>query len=231
MPNITEQTPRSDIKIQDIIFSCPRPYAEGMTLTAGEAQALNQTFAENIRNNTAALVKQRNELQEKADRGEDVNGSKVKTDEELKEEFEEYATTYQFGVRSARGVTVSANPVEREARRIAMEQIKNALKAKNISIKSVDDEKMEALVSQLAGQEAVLTEARRRVESIKDVSLDALDLGSVAAARSGPNSEPAKPAVEAAQAPKPAGPAPQGPTGPTAPPPPKPQAPPAQPKA
>jgi hypothetical protein len=177
MPQITDQTPRSDIKIQDIIFACPRPYAEGMTLTAGEAQALNQTFAENIRNNTATWVKERNELKDKVDAGEDVNGSKVKTDDELVEEFEQYARNYQFGVRSAgRGLESRLNPVEREARRIAMDQIKTALKAKNIKISSVDEEKMEALVQQLSAKEEVVAEARRRVESVKEISLDALDL-------------------------------------------------------
>lgn len=177
MPQITEQTPRSDIKIQDIVFSCPRPYSEGHALTAGEAQALNQTFAENIRNNTAALVKQRNELREKADSGEDVNGSKIKSDDELVAEFEKYAVDYQFGVRSARGLTEGRlNPVEREANRIATEQIKAALKAKNIKIASVDDEKFDALVAQLAQREDVIAEARRRVDSVKEISLDSLSL-------------------------------------------------------
>jgi hypothetical protein len=180
MPQITESTPRAEIKIQDIVFACPRPYAEGHVLTAGEATALNQTFAENIRNNTAALVKARNDLQERADKGEDINGSQIRSDEELIDEFEKYARQYEFGIRSVRGVSEGRlNPVEREARKIATQQIKDALRERNITLKSVSDEKMEELVNKLATSEKVVALARKRVEETKSISLEELNLSAL----------------------------------------------------
>ncbi len=45
------------ITIQGANFNAPQPYDEGHVLTVNEASALNQVFAENLRNNFAARIK------------------------------------------------------------------------------------------------------------------------------------------------------------------------------
>lgn len=101
-----------EITIAGHKFSIPQPYAEGHVLTAGEASALNQTFAENVRNNMAKKVK---ELGDTTDAHEAV---------------EKYAEEYQFGVRNAAGPRVARDPVRAEAISLAKAKIREALKAK-----------------------------------------------------------------------------------------------------
>ena len=79
------------ITIQGINFDAPSPYTSGHVLTANESDVLNQTFAENLRNNFASAVKDA-----KADHGDKLPANVV---EELLNQFESYASTYQFGVR------------------------------------------------------------------------------------------------------------------------------------
>lgn len=79
------------ITIQGYEFDAPSPYAEGHVMLANEASALNQTFAENLRNNFAKTVATAKE----------ANGDKLPADviTALHAEFDDYAANYQFGVR------------------------------------------------------------------------------------------------------------------------------------
>lgn len=87
-------------------FNVPVRYEEGHELTAGEASALNQTFHENIRNNLAKKAK---------------DGTLTQAD------VDDYAASYQFGVRAA-GVGVTRDPVMSEAMRIAKKQLGELLR-------------------------------------------------------------------------------------------------------
>ena len=50
-------TEQRRIKVEGLIFNAPAPYRQGHILNENEANTLNQTFAENLRNNFAKKVK------------------------------------------------------------------------------------------------------------------------------------------------------------------------------
>lgn len=100
------------IKIQGRDFTVPAPYGEGHVLSAVEAAVLNQTFAENIRNNVAGKMKAATE-----------KGEAFSDDEALA-----YANSYAFGVRAVR---TPSDPVESEFRKLARKFIEDTLRAKH----------------------------------------------------------------------------------------------------
>lgn len=117
------------VKIQGEIYEIPAPYAEGHQLTAAEAAVLNQTFAENVRNNVASRIRKAAEDGTPGLSAEDV---------------EAYASTYTFeskGTRSSGGGRTAADPVEREARALAKTAIMAHLKAKGKKLNALFPEK------------------------------------------------------------------------------------------
>ena len=72
-------TPTQTITIAELQFTVPLRYAEGHVLTAGEANALNQTYLENCRNNLSGRAKDGTLTQEIVD---------------------QYAASYVFGQRT-----------------------------------------------------------------------------------------------------------------------------------
>ena len=87
-PRSNGVTTMPTITIQKQLFNVPNRYAAGHVLTEGEANALNQTYHENLRNNFAGRVKE---------------GGDHAT---LQTELDAYAASYQFGER--RGVSADA---------------------------------------------------------------------------------------------------------------------------
>src|SRR5690606_27913824 len=137
----------------------------GHPLTEAEAKALNQVFAENVRNNTAGKIKKAKE------EGGDVAAAIA--------EAEEYARNYEFSMPSTGGGTRRVvDPVEREARSIARELIKAKVEESGRKLKDVDKEKLAAKIDEVAANEDVLKLARKRVNEKKklaDVGLQGLD--------------------------------------------------------
>lgn len=162
---------KMDLTIQNIGFECAAPYAEGHVLTAPEAGVLNQTRAENLRNNFAKVVKDKIE----AAAGETPPRSELNEDEisSLKAAFEEYEAGYEFqGKRTSRA---PVDPVKREAVKIAKETILTALRARNIDPKSLKEGNLEQLIQNyIEKNPSVLEEARARVEAVKASAADAL---------------------------------------------------------
>jgi hypothetical protein len=117
------------ITIQGAQFQVPMPFSEGHTLNAPEASAMNQLFAENIRNNFAGKMKKAEEAKET------VPGQA---------ELDKYCEDYKFGARGISGPKL--DPVEAEARRLAKTAITEALKAKGYKLKDVQDEQLQAWV-------------------------------------------------------------------------------------
>lgn len=168
------------ITIQGLEFEVDRPYATGPhELTAGEANALNQTRAENLRNNFAGKIKSAMEDYRKANSlAEDAEVPVSNLDHDgLKTEFAKYAADYEFSERAGGGGTrTPTDPVEREANNIAWGRIKPALTAKGIKIDSVSKEKKAELIkSAIAKYPAIMEEAKRRVEAAASIALDDLD--------------------------------------------------------
>jgi hypothetical protein len=99
---------KEEITIAGQIFNVPNPYLAGHTCTAGEADALNQTFHEAIRNNLAKKAKEGNLTQDEVD---------------------DYASRYEFGVRKGGGGG-PRDPVRTRAMDIARDKVKGALRKK-----------------------------------------------------------------------------------------------------
>ena len=95
-------TPTQAITIAGSQFTVPLRYAEGHVLIAGEANALNQTFLENCRNNLSGKAKDGTLTQEIVD---------------------QYAASYQFGQR--KGGFGPSDPVESMALTIARKRVKS----------------------------------------------------------------------------------------------------------
>src|SRR4051812_41959037 len=97
-------TEAASLTINGNSYTIADRYEEGHELTAGEASALNQTLRENVRNNLS------------------------KKEGLTQDHVNEYAASYQFGVRTA-GAGRTSDPVMAEFMRLAKTKIKDALKA------------------------------------------------------------------------------------------------------
>lgn len=96
---------KEEITIAGTIFQVPNPYEAGHQVSAGEADALNQVFHENIRNNLAKSAKDGTLTQDAVDA---------------------YADKYEFGVRTGGGGG-TRDPVRSRAMDIAREKVKSGL--------------------------------------------------------------------------------------------------------
>lgn len=179
MPNdIAHTVPQAGpaITVQGLTFPLPEArYHEGHVCTAPEASALNQTFAENLRNNFASKLKAKLELVAKDLKPEDIDPQIVS---DLRAEFLEYAASYTFGFRTPR---VILDPVEHEARKLAKQTVLSALRQKSIDSKTVSPDQMDHYVSTLLEKRPELRkEAARRIKAQKAVNESVfaeLDLG------------------------------------------------------
>lgn len=99
-----------EVTIAGKTFQLRAPFEAGHVLTEGEAQQLNQTRRENVRNNMASTVK-------------GWTGS----DEELAAKVDEYDAAYTMEVRVAGEARTPSDPVTTEAKLLARLAIKGAL--------------------------------------------------------------------------------------------------------
>lgn len=100
----------SEVTIAGKKFPLRNPYVAGHQLTEGEASALNQLRHENVRNNSAKLVK---EWTGDAD--------------ELAMKVDDYDAEYAFNVRQAGEGREPSDPITTEAKALARLAIKGAL--------------------------------------------------------------------------------------------------------
>lgn len=97
------------VTISGLEFELDEPYKAGHTVNEAEAKTLNQTRAENIRNNMAKKVKEMNEGGESKDA--------------IQAAVTEYASTYVFAMPGPGTGGRVTDPVEREARKMARDYI------------------------------------------------------------------------------------------------------------
>lgn len=132
-------------------FTVSPRYAEGHVLTANEANALNQTFFENLRNNFAGKAKE--------------GGSQA--------DFDAYVETYKFGERTGGGG--SRDPVEVEAMNLARDAIKKSITAKGGKIADYKAAAISAAASKLIEQNPMFREkAKERVAQMQAVASDTI---------------------------------------------------------
>jgi hypothetical protein len=165
--NITADTPRNQRTIGGLIVQVPAPYAEGHTCSAGEAAMLNQTLAENFSNN----------LRKKVEEFKDGDTTRQATAEEAQGLVDEYASTYEPGVRRSGGGggRQTLDPVEKEMRVIARESLNNLLKKQGLKRNEV---KYDELVAQIIDEhgDAIRSKAEKIVKQRDGAGLD-LDVG------------------------------------------------------
>lgn len=168
MPEISDSTARESYTIAGKTFSIPMPFGAGHVLTDGEASQLNQVFAENVRNNLAAKIKEHTEA---GTFDQDVMQGSV----------DDYCATYEFGVRTGGGRT--GDPVVAEAMNIAREMVREAIKKQgkyklsDITAKQISD----LAKSTIEKNPKIMETARARVEEVRQIAgieLDSLDLSS-----------------------------------------------------
>jgi hypothetical protein len=162
------------IKIEGLIFNAPAPYRAGHVLTENEANTLNQTFSENLRNNFAKKVKTARELAKT--NGTDFPSDGEAASDDLQADFTSYASDYEFGTRAAGGgeAGLPRDPVDREAWIMARDLIKQHAKARDIKI---DAEQIAARIPEiLQKRPEIREEAQRRVSAKATISLEELDL-------------------------------------------------------
>lgn len=175
MPEITEATPRTSIQIAGESFNVPQPYTAGHVLSANEASSLNQTYAENVRNNMASKIKA---LKEAGTFAADVFQGTV----------DDYTAEYEFGQRTGGGR--SGDPVQTEAMAITRDLVRQAIS----KAAAVDSSKPKladvpaSKISELAKNQLAKTDdprtvqimatAKARVDAAKELTLD-VDTGPV----------------------------------------------------
>lgn len=169
-----------EIMIQGLKFTATTPYEAGHQLTEVEAKVLNQTRLENLRNNFASTVKAANE-----------GGEGAPTADDLPRLFAEYDGKYTFAMPSTGGGARKLDPVEREARALAIEIIRDNLAAetpprKYADVKKANPEKLEAKIDELSLNDQVIKLAKQRV-SQKAKVLETVSAG--LAGGSGPEPE------------------------------------------
>ncbi len=165
-----ESAPRSQITVAGVLLEVVAPFTEGHVLRANEAAVLNQTYGENIRNNTTALVKKAIE---------DAGGLENIDATALQAKVNSYINTYDFGVRRGGGLgRVSLDPVTKEAIRIASDKVKEALRKQGNNLKDIGAKKIRELAEQALEKYPQIREAAEQAVALKsEIGIGELELG------------------------------------------------------
>ena len=188
---------RTGFTVKGVGLQVAQPFLEGHVLRPNEAAVLNQTYAENIRNNVATKVA--GFLKEK--NIETVEGSAVLSADQLAEiqaTVEAYMLEYDFGVRrTGSGGGRISDPVEREARKNAKEKIKEAIMAAGHKLKDVGAEKINTLTEQhfTNNKDAFMAHAKKVLALKSDIGIGDLNLKPEAPAEGEAMAEGADPAA------------------------------------
>lgn len=153
MVQFTNETIRSDIKVNKVDYTIPCPFEEGHVCTANEAKALNQLLKENVRNNFSARIK---------------TDAPVPT----QEEFDAYVAGYEFGIRSI----TSTDPVMKEMIKIAENLVMKSLEKAGVTKKALGTENFNKKVDEILGNPDYEAKIRAKAEQIIEIKASAMDL-------------------------------------------------------
>jgi hypothetical protein len=150
------------VTISGKTFEVPQPYAAGHVISEGEASQLNQVYAENIRNNKAAEIKS-------------MVDSGNYDQEQAQLLVTKYVDEYEMGVRRAGGPRAPADPVAREALRLALDKLSAKLRSEGK--KPSDYKNLKEVAAALVERNPAFTERARENIAARDAM--ALDLEAV----------------------------------------------------
>lgn len=161
-------TPKKLVTIAGVRLEVPQPFHEGYTLRENEASALNQTFAENIRNNFAGVVAEAHQAA-----GEDGTINL----EALQEALNTYVAEYEFGMRrTGGGGGPRLEPRERIARDLAKDRVKELIRSKGKKVSDFPAEKLNELAAALVAKDSwFYSEADRRIKAQQKAASASLD--------------------------------------------------------
>lgn len=152
---------RGQITVNGKLFYVPQPYSPGpYELNEGEAHALNQTLAENLRNNFASMMKRA---------AEEENPREL-----TQEDMDRYAETYKFGKRGGGGGRI-ADPFQQERKKLATGAVNKWLRDSGRKIKDVPEEQYALLVTKAIESGRFDEQARRIVEARQSAAADLSD--------------------------------------------------------
>lgn len=133
-------------------FTVSPKFEAGHVLTVNEAATLNQTWYENLRNNFAGKAKE--------------GGSQ--------EDFDAYASKYEFGVRTGGGG--SRDPVEVEAMNLARDAVRKGIVNSGKKISDYTAKAISEAAGKLLDRNPVYREkARERVAQMQEVAGESID--------------------------------------------------------
>ena len=140
-----------------ITLNVSQPYSEGHVLSAVEAEKLNRVFADSVR--SAIMAKLKNVSEDDAPAHAD--------------DFQAYADAYSFSVRAPKA---AADPVAKEANKIAKEQVFAAIRKKGGTPSDYSAEQIAEYVAKVIQHKPEITEeAMRRVNSSRKLAGELLD--------------------------------------------------------
>lgn len=144
------------INIHGEAFEVSTPYAEGHTITAAEAKALNQVRAENIANNVRKAVKAALESENPEEALAQVHAA-----------FAEYDKNYEFTLASARGSRSTMTPLEKEALKVAKAWLVQKLREAGTTLKAYTEangkDAVQAKIAEIAEVEAIQKLAKKNL--------------------------------------------------------------------
>ena len=170
---VDNSTPTKEITIKGLTFVVPAPFAEGHVLKANEADVLNQTLGENLRNNFAGTVA----------KAVEAAGSVEAVDKAaLQKELNAYVVSYEFGIRRTGSSKPKVEPRVKIALRLATEKVKAAIRAKGKKVTEFSAEKIAAFAEALLEKDpSFYAEADRQLKASQKVAADAIDLSDLGA--------------------------------------------------
>ena len=143
----------------EISVTVAQPYKEGYVLTAAEAEKLNQVFADSIRTSLMSKLK-------KLD-NDSVDHAEVEA------QFQQFANNYGFSIRTPKN---AADPIAKEANKIAKEQVFAAIRKKGGNPADYSAEQIAEYVTKvLQHKPEIREEAARRIDSSRKIAGDLLD--------------------------------------------------------
>lgn len=149
---------RRALVVQGVTLHVPSPYTGGHVMSQGEADAMNQLFAENMRNSFSKKVKA---AQEKAE------GQPLSTEilAELQAQMDTYTAAYSFDGGGRQRAPRVVDPVERKLHKMAEQAVVVMLNSKGYQKSQISKENFQSLVDTvIATQPQLREDAARAVE-------------------------------------------------------------------
>ena len=148
-----------EVTIQGVLVSISEPYAEGATINAAEAKALNQVRAENIGNNVRKQIKDMLEVEGAT--AESIQAS-------VQAEVATRDASYVFTLASVGGGSTRLDPLTKECRKIARDFLAGKLREAGMTQKQYAEKHGEdayaSKIVELADHEAIQKAAKKTLQ-------------------------------------------------------------------